>query len=166
MEAFISDGLRSLITAVQGYTGAENITVKEKTLRWPGHMDAVRPLVRDGLFIDCVNYHCNKGTDMCLMQIDVEPEEKRTGSKPSSYSMVCFGDKDLSAMSKMTAYSCCGFARLILDGWKRGPSGRWIDHVPGGGVHYPHNIGRNSDSVDFILDYLQSKDIDVSDLRD
>jgi lysine 6-dehydrogenase len=47
LEAFNSDGLRTLIDTVPGVRD-----MAEKTLRWPGHAAAVQPLVREGRFLE------------------------------------------------------------------------------------------------------------------
>jgi len=46
MEAFFSDGLRTLITTVPGVE-----QMAEKTLRWPGHVEAIQPLLAAGRLV-------------------------------------------------------------------------------------------------------------------
>ncbi len=46
MEAFYSDGLRSLMDTLPGVS-----EMGEKTLRWPGHVEAVKPLVAEGRLV-------------------------------------------------------------------------------------------------------------------
>jgi len=46
MEAFFSDGLRTLIATVPGV-----VEMAEKTLRWPGHVAAIQPLLASGRLI-------------------------------------------------------------------------------------------------------------------
>src|SRR5207244_9874051 len=53
MEAFYSDGLRTLIDTLPGVP-----TMGEKTLRWPGHVAAVEPLVRSGRFVEEFRAQC------------------------------------------------------------------------------------------------------------
>src|SRR5262245_9203121 len=56
MESFLSDGLRTIIA-----TMPEVQMMSERTLRWPGHADAVRPLVESGRFV-------NEFRDKCTAQ--------------------------------------------------------------------------------------------------
>ena len=53
LEAFNSDGLRTLIDTVPGVR-----EMAEKTLRWPGHAAAVQPLVREGRFLEEFRARC------------------------------------------------------------------------------------------------------------
>src|SRR5215831_3082743 len=53
MESFLSDGLRTIIA-----TMPEVPTMSERTLRWPGHAQAVQPLVRSGRFIEEFRAKC------------------------------------------------------------------------------------------------------------
>ena len=53
MEAFLSDGLRTLVETLPQVPRME-----EKTLRWPGHVAAVRPLVERGTFLDEFRARC------------------------------------------------------------------------------------------------------------
>ena len=46
MESFLSDGLRTLLE-----TMPEVPNMSERTLRWPGHVDAIRPLVASGRLV-------------------------------------------------------------------------------------------------------------------
>jgi saccharopine dehydrogenase-like NADP-dependent oxidoreductase len=53
MEAFYSDGLRTLIDTVPGVR-----EMGEKTLRWPGHVAAVQPLLAEGRLVDEFRARC------------------------------------------------------------------------------------------------------------
>jgi saccharopine dehydrogenase-like NADP-dependent oxidoreductase len=53
MEAFFSDGLRTLITNVPGVE-----QMAEKTLRWPGHVAAIQPLLASGRLIQEFREKC------------------------------------------------------------------------------------------------------------
>src|SRR5439155_20257809 len=53
MEAFLSDGLRTLID-----THPEIRDMSEKTLRWPGHVEAIRPLLAEGRLVETIRARC------------------------------------------------------------------------------------------------------------
>ncbi len=53
MEAFYSDGLRSLMDTLPGVA-----EMGEKTLRWPGHAEAVQPVVRGGRLVEELRARC------------------------------------------------------------------------------------------------------------
>ena len=53
MEAFFSDGLRTLLTTVPGVS-----EMAEKTLRWPGHVAAIQPLLASGRLIEEFREKC------------------------------------------------------------------------------------------------------------
>ena len=53
MEAFLSDGLRTLLETLP-----EVPHMEEKTLRWPGHVDAVQPILREGRFVEEIRARC------------------------------------------------------------------------------------------------------------
>ena len=53
MEAFLSDGLRTLLETLP-----EIPDMEEKTLRWPGHVESVQPLLREGRFVAEIRARC------------------------------------------------------------------------------------------------------------
>lgn len=53
MEAFYSDGLRTLIGTLPGVR-----EMGEMTLRWPGHVEAIRPLLEAGTLRDTLRARC------------------------------------------------------------------------------------------------------------
>src|SRR5688572_28504864 len=53
MESFVSDGLRTLLT-----TASSVRTMAEKTLRWPGHVAAIKPLLAAGTFLETFRREC------------------------------------------------------------------------------------------------------------
>src|SRR5256885_2037741 len=69
MESFLSDGLRTLIATMPDVR-----TMSERTLRWPGHAVAVRPLVESGLFLEEFHDKCvaNPPRDLVAMMTVVK----------------------------------------------------------------------------------------------
>lgn len=52
MEAFLSDGLRTLLITLPIRE------MSERTPRWPGHVERIRPLVESGRFVEEMRAHC------------------------------------------------------------------------------------------------------------
>jgi saccharopine dehydrogenase-like NADP-dependent oxidoreductase len=74
MEAFLSDGLRTLIE-----THPEIRTMSERTLRWPGHVAAVRPLVAAGRFVAEFDARCrvDPPDDLVVLAVRVRWDGRR-----------------------------------------------------------------------------------------
>jgi len=130
LEAFNTDGLRTLLTTM-------NIpTMKEKTLRYPGHIEYIKVLKKCGFF-DTKEIEVNgkkikpievtaklllplwsleEGEDeFTVLKIEIKGEENNK-SKKYSYTLI---DRynyvdDVSSMSRTTGYTCSSAARLVL----------------------------------------------------
>ncbi len=132
LEAFNTDGLRTLLKTM-------NIpTMKEKTLRYPGHLEYIRVLRESGFFrkepIEI------KGTqvrpidvtaklllptwrldpdepEFTVMRIRIGGEE---GGKRKQYTYRLYDEFDkttgLSSMARTTGYTCSAVVRLVLEG--------------------------------------------------
>ncbi|MDF1663486.1 MAG: saccharopine dehydrogenase C-terminal domain-containing protein [Planctomycetota bacterium] len=133
MEAFYTDGLRSLLD-IKGPK-----TLNEKTLRWPGHVDAIKPLLEKGSFIEEISAQCSEGEDFVVLFIRVDGEE---------VVMTAQAKDGLSAMSRTTALTCAAFARLVAAGG--------VKEV---GVVPPEIVGRNAEAYGNILDQLKGHGI-------
>lgn len=156
LEAFNTDGLRSL-----AYTMGVPF-MKEKTLRYPGHIELMRVFRETGLFshdpievggvrvrpIDVIsNLMFPKWTyepgeeDLTVMRITVEG--KRAGRhERHTWDLLDFFDKDTQAtsMSRTTAFPCAIMARLVASGEFAMP-----------GVNPPERIGPNAAVVEHVL---------------
>lgn len=131
MESFLTDGLRTLLDC-----GVREMT--EKTLRWPGHVDAIRPLVAKGRLVEELRAKCSEGDDLVVLLIDVV-----RGGKREEVRLVDRAQGGLTAMARTTALTCAAFARWAADGGVRET-----------GVVPPERIGRDEKSVRFVLDAL------------
>jgi len=100
MEAFCTDGLRSLLRI----HGPKNLV--EKTLRWRGHVDQIKPLIRDGTFVETITRECQNGEDLVVMRIEMDDDVIQTVIKASD---------GISAMSRGTALTTAMTARLVLE---------------------------------------------------
>lgn len=133
MEAFYTDGLRSLLD-IKGPK-----TLNEKTLRWPGHVEAIQPLLEKGNFIEEISAQCSEGEDFVVLFLRVDGEE---------VVMTAHAKDGLSAMSRTTALTCAAFARLVAAGG--------VKEV---GVVPPEIVGRDADAYCNILDQLKGHGI-------
>jgi saccharopine dehydrogenase-like NADP-dependent oxidoreductase len=104
-EAFLSDGLRSLLTYKNRIRH-----LREYTLRYPGHVEAIHELIdaegRRG-FIETLRDECSKGEDFVYLRVAFPGKQ---------YSLRVMGDQNKTAMTKTTAYSCAAMCQLLLAG--------------------------------------------------
>ena len=164
LEAFNSDGLRSLIQTIDAPD------MVEKTLRYPGHRQLMQILQESGFFsLDPVNisgvhirpidlttkllfpiWKLQKGEeDLTVMKIVV------TGMKDGAkvgYSYELFDKYDTStavhSMARTTGYAATAAVRLLLSGLYQRK-----------GVIVPEYIGENQECTRFILADLAKKNI-------
>jgi saccharopine dehydrogenase-like NADP-dependent oxidoreductase len=110
LEAFYSDGLRTLIDTLPGVP-----TMGEKTLRWPGHVAAVKPLVESGGFAAEFRARCasDEPRDLVAMLVRV-----RHGARESRMTLVDRYDPvtRLTAMARTTALTTSAVAQLAASG--------------------------------------------------
>jgi len=136
MEAFLTDGLRTLLDC----QGVREMT--EKTLRWPGHVAAVKPLVDSGRFVEEIGTRCRQGADLVAFRIDVDGV---------TVTMVDRAAGGLTAMARTTALTAAAFARLVASGLVRDS-----------GVVAPESIGRDKVAYRFILGAVAASGIHFS----
>lgn len=133
LEAFNTDGLRSLL-----YTMGHVPDMKEKTLRYPGHINYIRMLRDSGFFdenmiavgdvsirpIDLTAKLLLKQWELqphepefTIMRIVVEGQKNGAGHR-YTYSLFDQYDADsgISSMARTTGYACTSAARLVLEG--------------------------------------------------
>jgi saccharopine dehydrogenase-like NADP-dependent oxidoreductase len=74
MEAFYSDGLRSLLYTIPGAR-----EMGEKTLRWPGHAAAVQPLVAAGALVETLRRECgaSPARDRVALRVELTFDHER-----------------------------------------------------------------------------------------
>jgi len=110
MEAFYSDGLRSLLYTLPGVR-----EMGEKTLRWPGHAQAIQPLVAAGTLVDTLRSKCSASPARDLVALRVRLTFDR-GSQ--TWDMVDRYDAATgrTAMSRTTALTTSVVAQLAASG--------------------------------------------------
>jgi len=145
MEAFLTDGLRSIMDSIPAKE------MKEFTVRWPGHIDK---WITEGIDMDeneLLNEwkFDNSREEFTWLEVKVE----RDGSKIRW--MVYDNGKDGdSSMARTTGLVTAACAILFLE---KGPMGG-CGLEPG--IHPPENL--SEDSIQYIIDYLQENGVEIN----
>jgi len=146
LEAFNTDGLRSLITTMDGRIP----NMKEKTLRYPGHIAYIKELQETGKPWTPDTWKPGDDDDeFTIMRISFHGFENGR-EKKFSYTLLAVYDKEtcMSSMSRATGYTCTGVARCVLAGaYKRG------------GISPPSYIGESPGCLDRIFAHLRERNI-------
>lgn len=165
LEAFNTDGLRSLTE-----TMAHIPDMKEKTLRYPGHIDLIIALKKAGFFntdplrINDTDITPLEFTSRLLVnEWKLGPEEEEftvmkviikglKNGKPSTveYGLLDRFDKasKLSSMARTTGFTCTAAVNLILKNMFREK-----------GVFPPELVGKDKKCFDFVLNYLSQRKV-------
>lgn len=165
LEAFNSDGLRTLAYTIS----AKNMT--EKTLRYPGHIDAVI-LLRDSGFFDTKPIQVSGNQiiplditcTLLFEQWKLQPGEadltvmrtEARGSTPEGKKKYMRWDlldrydtqKGIHSMARTTGYAATAALRMIASGLLTKP-----------GIHMPEYIGAKENLVKFMLSDMEKKGI-------
>ena len=166
LEAFNSDGLRSII-----YTMAHIPNMKEKTLRYPGHVEYVKVLKESGFF-DTEKIEVNGAMvspldftsrllfkewklgeteeELTVFRVTIKGENSRGEIEEVEYSMhdeYCTKTKT-SSMARTTGYTATAAANLFLEGLFNEK-----------GVFPPELVGKNKACFDYFINYLEEREI-------
>jgi saccharopine dehydrogenase-like NADP-dependent oxidoreductase len=165
LEAFNTDGLRSLL-----YTMPHIENMKEKTLRYPGHVELIIAL-KDAGFFDEDEIEVS-GTNISPLRFSskvlfknwkLDPEEEELtvmkviveGDKNGSPQRVEYNLLDrydakskTSSMSRTTGYACTAGAHLIAK-----------KLFTEKGVSPPELVGKQKVCFDFVIDYLRERGV-------
>lgn len=113
MEAFYSDGLRTLVETLPGVR-----TMGEMTLRWPGHVAAIQPLLAADSLVETLRARCTAepANDLVALVVKV-----RTGNRTRALTMVDRYDAatGLTAMARTTALTTSVTAQMVAAGLVR-----------------------------------------------
>lgn len=162
LEAFNTDGLRSLLVTM-------NIPdMKEKTLRYPGHIELMRVLRETGFFnkdeID-IGGKMIRPLDLSsrllfpLWKLEEGEDEFtylkaviRGGGDNIEYTLYDKYDKatNTSSMARTTGYTCSAAVNLVLKG----------DYTRKG-ISPPEYIGMEANCFEKVLDYLEGRNIKI-----
>lgn len=161
LEAFNTDGLRSLL-----FTLPHIPDQKEKTLRYPGHVDVIISLKQAGFFDEQTIAVNEKEisplqfTSQLLMKewkLDEEEEELTVmkvmihgEGKTITYSLLDEYDAatKTSSMARTTGYTCTAAVNLLAK-----------NLFTSKGVFPPELIGHDKLCFDFVLEYLQKRNV-------
>jgi len=161
LEAFNTDGLRSLI-----YTMDHIPDMKEKTLRYPGHIDLIIALKQAGFFntksirINDADISPLEFTSKLLVdQWKLEPEEEeftvmkvivRGENKTIEYNLLDRYDASAktSSMARTTGYTCTAAVNLITKGLFNEK-----------GVFPPELVGKDKNCFEFVMKYLKERNV-------
>lgn len=141
IRGFYTDGLRSLLSKAGKVKRME-----ERTLRWPGHLEKVGPLIYEDNFAERVRGLYSEGTsDVIAMRIRARWTDK---DMSSGTSLIVYGDENMSAMARATALACSAFTQLLASGkYKRT------------GIVPPEDVAMDLDAYKFILDCMAEHNV-------
>jgi lysine 6-dehydrogenase len=166
LESFNSDGLRSIL-----FTMPHIKNMKEKTLRYPGHVEYVRVLKDSGFFSEkkiMVN-----GTEispldftskilfnewklgeteeeLTVMRITLKGENKKGQTEEVVYNLYdeyC-PETQTSSMARTTGYTATAVANMFLEGL-----------FTEKGIFPPELIGKHESCFEYILSYLKERNV-------
>ncbi|MDX2046839.1 MAG: saccharopine dehydrogenase C-terminal domain-containing protein, partial [Chitinophagaceae bacterium] len=165
LEAFNTDGLRSLL-----FTMSHIPDMKEKTLRYPGHIDLIVSLKQAGFFeshpvdvngikISPLEFSSKilinewklgeEEEELTIMRVIVNGE---TNSKPKTieYNLLDRYDavSKTSSMARTTGYTCTAAVHLIEKGLFNEK-----------GVFPPELVGKHRDCFEFVVEYLRERGV-------
>ena len=165
LESFNTDGLRSLL-----FTMSHIPDMKEKTLRYPGHIDLIKKMIEAGFFDE--QEMIFKGQLIQPLEFSSailakqwklgETEEEFTimqikinGIGAGKQKTIVYDLYDIydpatqtSSMSRTTGYTCTAAVNLVANGL-----------FTEKGVFPPELVGSDKACFDFILNYLKERDV-------
>lgn len=166
LESFNSDGLRSII-----YTMPHIPNMKEKTLRYPGHVEYVRVLKESGFFnekkvavngmeISPLDFTCKilfdewklgeTEEELTVLRVTLKGENANGQTEEVVYNMhdeYC-KDTKTSSMARTTGYTATAAANMFLDGL-----------FSEKGVFPPELVGKHEVCFNYFLKYLEERNI-------
>lgn len=166
LEAFNTDGLRSLL-----FTMAHIPNMKEKTLRYPNHVEYIKVLKASGFFdqqplsiqgqlVKPIDFTARilfdnwklypDEEELTVMRVTIQGENEAGIDEEITYNLLDYYYKSTqtSSMARTTGYTATAAVNAFLQGL-----------IPDKGVLPPELIGRHSACFDFILNYLAERDI-------
>jgi lysine 6-dehydrogenase len=165
LESFNTDGLRSIL-----YTMKHIPNMKEKTLRYPGHIALIQALIQAGFFReDTIKVKGNTvrpidvtstllfdqwkqqpgEAEFTIMKIDIEGTENNVTKK---ISYLLYDEMDAAtktpSMSRTTGFACNAFANMIAD-----------KLFTEKGVFPPELVGKHEACFKFVMHYLEERNV-------
>ncbi|PKP02584.1 MAG: saccharopine dehydrogenase [Bacteroidetes bacterium HGW-Bacteroidetes-6] len=165
LEAFNTDGLRSLL-----FTLPDVPNMKEKTLRYPGHIRLIHSLMAAGFFSETAIKVKNTEvvpfeftTNLLFKSWKLQPEEreftvmrvKLDGEKDGKKTEIVYDlfdeydpSEKISSMARTTGFTATAGAELILQ-----------NYFTQKGVFPPELVGADENCFQFVLDYLAKRNV-------
>lgn len=166
LESFNSDGLRSIL-----FTMPHINNMKEKTLRYPGHVEFVRVLKESGFFnkkkininglevspLDVTSKILfnewklgEHEEELTVMRVSLKGENSKGETEKVVYNLYDEYDKEseTSSMARTTGYTATAVANMFLEGL-----------FTEKGVFPPELIGKHETCFNYILKYLEERNI-------
>ena len=166
LESFNSDGLRSII-----HTMSHIPNMKEKTLRYPGHVEYIRVLKEGGFFSnDKIEIQGNeispldftskilfnewklgeKEEELTVMRVTVKGKNKNGELEEVVYNLYdeYNSETNTASMSRTTGYTATAAANLFLEG---------IFNEKG--VFPPELVGKHEACFNYFINYLEKRNV-------
>ena len=164
LEAFNTDGLRSLL-----FTMPHIPNMKEKTLRYPGHVELIIALKQAGFFDDdgidfdgkkisprefssrilFNNWKLGNEEELTVMKLIIEGEKNNLAQRIEYDLLDLFDEKSkISSMSRTTGYTCTATVHLIAK-----------KIFTEKGVFPPELVGKDKKCFDFVMEYLKARNV-------
>lgn len=161
LEAFNTDGLRSLV-----YTMPHIPDMKEKTLRWPGHIDLIIALKQTGLLDETPVAINNTTVSPLAFTSKLLVKEWKLGEEEEEFTVMkvivkgegreivydLYDQFDpvtkISSMARTTGYTCTAAVHLIAK-----------NLFTGKGVFPPELVGKDKACFDFVIEYLRERNV-------
>lgn len=166
LESFNSDGLRSII-----FTMPHIPNMKEKTLRYPGHVEYVRVLKESGFFseepinvggasVKPLDFTCKvlfnewklgpTEEEITVMRVTVKGENANGEVEEVVYDLHDEYDPatQTSSMARTTGYTATAAANMFLEG-----------HFSEKGVFPPELVGKHEVCFNYFMKYLEERNI-------
>ncbi|MEN8200968.1 MAG: saccharopine dehydrogenase C-terminal domain-containing protein [Bacteroidota bacterium] len=166
LESFNSDGLRSII-----YTMPHIPNMKEKTLRYPGHVEYVKVLKESGFFaeekmdlngqlVSPLEFTSkilfnewrlgDEEEELTVMRVTVKGVNAQDQTEEVVYSLYDAYNKETgtSSMARTTGYTATAAANMFMDGL-----------FAEKGVFPPELVGKQTKCFDYFLAYLEERNI-------
>lgn len=166
LESFNSDGLRSIL-----FTMPHIKNMKEKTLRYPDHIEYIKVLKESGFFSeDTININGinispleftskilfnewkleDNESEITVMRITIKGTNKKGEQRTIVYNLhdeYCTKSKT-SSMARTTGYTATATANMFLDGLFKDK-----------GIFPPELVGKHETCFYYILDYLKNRNV-------
>lgn len=166
LESFNSDGLRSII-----FTMPHIPNMKEKTLRYPGHVEYVRVLKESGFFstepvkvngqdVKPLDFTCKllfnewklgeTEAELTVMRVTVKGQNAEGKTETVVYDLYDEYDPETetSSMARTTGYTATAAANMFLEGF-----------FAEKGVFPPELVGKNETCFNYFMKYLAERNI-------